>query len=62
MEGEAPSPLAPATYTLVDLDENVKNVHIPALGREYDVKDLSKRPDILELLHSQGWPNVKKTR
>lgn len=59
-EGAAPTPLAPASYSLVGIEPEQKSIHIPLLGREYVVDQLKDRPDILELLHRQGWPHVEK--
>lgn len=62
VEGAAPSPLAPAAYRLAGINPDDKRIHIPSLGREYDVAELTENLGLLELLHSQGWPHVVKTK
>jgi hypothetical protein len=59
VEGAAPSPLAPATYKIVGLDEGVTRIHIPLLSRDYDLTELTDGH--LELLERMGWPHVEKT-
>ena len=56
---EETSLLAPATYKLVDLNPDDKEVYIPLLSRSYSLAEL-ERLDLLELLDRLGWPHVEK--
>lgn len=50
---------APATYTLVGIDDGVTEVYVPQVSRSYVLADMTI--DQLEMLHRLGWPHVEKS-
>lgn len=55
------SSFEPATYELVDLDDQGDELYIGLLSRSYTRKEL-ENPALMELLVTLGWPHVKKSR